>query len=129
MMRKLIHDTLTISSRIQSRGQDPGGEDEESVQQTTQNTLRDLGVVRNAGQHALLVEHAAPLMMPSPRNIPLVRESHRRHPVTLPTMGHRPSLGLAATGFRGGSGQGRARPVRPDLPGRNPVVSIPGHAL
>jgi hypothetical protein len=44
----------------QSHAQDPCGENEESVQQITQNTLRDLGVVSGAGQRALLVDDDAP---------------------------------------------------------------------
>ena len=44
----------------QSHSQDPCGQDEVPVQQITQNALRDLGVVRGAGQRALLVEDDAP---------------------------------------------------------------------
>jgi hypothetical protein len=50
----------------QGHAQHPCGEDEEPVQQASENTLRDLGVVGSAGQHALLVEDAAPFNPGSP---------------------------------------------------------------
>jgi hypothetical protein len=45
----------------QSHAQDPCGEDEESMQKITENARSELGVMRSARQHALLVEDDAPL--------------------------------------------------------------------